>query len=220
MRNCKNQQNGTGNLYVSNHPLILDKLTRIRDKNVQKKEFQEKLNDVASLMAYEIFEDLEVKDVEVETPVTKTVGKALAKQIILCPILRAGLGMVTSFERLLPDSTISHIGLYRDEKTLQPQEYFFKWPNLSDNSEVLVYILDPMLATGGSALAAIKKIKSIGVKNIVLVALVGVEQAVKKIHDYDENIKIYLASLDEKLNEHGYIVPGLGDAGDRIFGTK
>lgn len=208
------------NVFVSNHPLILDKLTRIRNKKTEKKDFQENLTEIVSLMAYEIFQDVPLEDVVIETPIAKITGKTLAKKIILCPIMRAGLGMVSGFEHLLPNAIISHIGLYRDEETLEPQEYFFKYPNIKNHDDVLVYILDPMLATGGSSLAAINKLKSIGVKNIIFIGIVGVQEGINKIHTQHKDVKIYLASLDEKLNEHGFIVPGLGDAGDRIFGTK
>lgn len=216
----QNESNSHKNLFISKHPLILDKLTRIRNKNTNKKDFQENLIEIASLMTYEVFQNLPLEDIKIETPVAKTVGKTLSRKVVFCPILRAGLGLVYGFERLVPNAIVSHIGLYRDEETLEPQEYFFKYPNQSDHDKDLVYILDPMLATGGSALAAINKLKGIGVKNISLVAIVGVDQAVQKIHKEHKDVKIYLASMDERLNEHGYIVPGLGDAGDRIFGTK
>lgn len=216
----KSSDDTNENVFVLNHPLILDKLTRIRNKKTEKKDFQENLTEIVSLMAYEVFKDVPLANIEIETPIAKMQGKTLAKKIILCPILRAGLGMVGGLEHLLPNAIISHIGMYRDEATLEPQEYFFKYPNVSDHEEALVYILDPMLATGGSTLAAIKKLKSIGVKNIVFVGIVGVQEGINKIHKEHKDVKIYLASLDEKLNEHGFIIPGLGDAGDRIFGTK
>lgn len=208
------------NVFVINHPLILDKLTRIRNKKTEKKDFQENLTEIVSLMAYEVFKDIPLDDIAIETPIAKVTGKTLSKKIILCPILRAGLGMVNGFEHLLPNAIVSHIGLYRDEKTLEPQEYFFKYPNVDNHEDILVYILDPMLATGGSTLAAINKLKSIGVKNISFIGIVGVQEGINKIHNEHKDVKIYLASLDEKLNEHGFIIPGLGDAGDRIFGTK
>lgn len=208
------------NVFVTKHPLILDKLTRIRNKKTEKKDFQENLTEIVSLMAYEVFKDVPLADVLIETPIAKVTGKTLSKKIILCPILRAGLGMVRGFEHLLPNAIISHIGLYRDEETLEPQEYFFKYPNVQNHDDVLVYVLDPMLATGGSSLAAINKLKSIGVKNITFIGIVGVQEGINKIHNQHKDVKIYLASLDEKLDEHGFIIPGLGDAGDRIFGTK
>lgn len=220
MAENNNAQFNNDNVTVINHPLILDKLTRIRNKNTEKKDFQENLTEIVSLMAYEVFRNIPLEDVVVETPITKVNGKTLAKKIILCPILRAGLGMVNGFEHLLPNAIVSHIGLYRDEKTLEPQEYFFKYPNVENHEDTLVYLLDPMLATGGSALAAINKLKSIGVKNITFVGIVGVQEGINKINQEHKDVKIYLASLDEKLNESGFIIPGLGDAGDRIFGTK
>lgn len=208
------------NVFIISHPLILDKLTRIRNKKTEKKDFQENLTEIVSLMAYEVFKDVPLDNVTIETPICKTKGKNLTKTIIICPILRAGLGMVSGLEHLLPNAIVSHIGLYRDETTLQPQEYFFKYPNVPNHEENLVYILDPMLATGGSTLAAINKLKAVGVKNITFIGIVGVREAINKIHKEHKDVKIYLAALDEKLNENGYIIPGLGDAGDRIFGTK
>jgi len=208
------------NVFIINHPLILDKLTRIRNKKTEKKDFQENLTEIVSLMAYEVFKDIPLDDITIETPIGKTKGKNLTKTIIICPILRAGLGMVSGLEHLLPNAIVSHIGLYRDESTLQPQEYFFKYPNVENHEENLVYILDPMLATGGSTLAAINKLKAVGVKNITFIGIVGVQEAINKIHKEHKDVKIYLAALDEKLNENGFIIPGLGDAGDRIFGTK
>lgn len=208
------------NVIIVNHPLILDKLTRIRNKKTEKKDFQENLTEIVSLMAYEVFKNVPLANIEIETPIIKVQGKTLAKKIILVPILRAGLGMVSGLEHLLPNAIISHIGLYRDEETLEPQEYFFKYPNVENHEDILVYVLDPMLATGGSSLAAINKLKSIGVKNITFIGIVGVQEGINKIHQEHKDVKIYLASLDEKLNEHGFIIPGLGDAGDRIFGTK
>ncbi|MDQ7982943.1 MAG: uracil phosphoribosyltransferase [Spiroplasma sp.] len=208
------------NVFIINHPLILDKLTRIRNKNTEKKDFQENLTEIVSLMAYEVFKDIPLDSVSIETPIGKTKGKNLTKTIIICPILRAGLGMVNGLEHLLPNAIVSHIGLYRDEITLQPQEYFFKYPNVKNHEDNLVYVLDPMLATGGSTLAAIKKLKAIGVKNITFIGIVGVKEAINKVHKEHKDVKIYLAALDEKLDENGFIIPGLGDAGDRIFGTK
>lgn len=208
------------NVFIINHPLILDKLTRIRNKKTEKKDFQENLTEIVSLMAYEVFKDIPLDNIMIETPIGKTEGKNLTKTIIICPILRAGLGMVSGLEHLLPNAIVSHIGLYRDESTLQPQEYFFKYPNVKNHEDNLVYILDPMLATGGSTLAAINKLKAVGVKNITFIGIVGVKTAINKIHKEHKDVKIYLAALDEKLNENGFIIPGLGDAGDRIFGTK
>jgi len=209
------------NVFVVNHPLILDKLTRIRSKTTQKKEFKENLSEIATLMTYEVFKDVSLDDIEIETPITKTIGKTLSKTIVLCPILRAGLGMTHAFEYIVPNAIISHIGLYRNETTLEPQEYFFKYPKaIINHKDTLVFILDPMLATGGSANFAISKLKKVGVKNITLVGVVAAQEAIKKIHQINPEVKIFVAVIDQNLNQNGYIVPGLGDAGDRIFGTK
>ncbi len=209
------------NLFIVNHPLIQDKLTRIRNHLTQKKDFKENLSEIATLMAYEVFKDIPLDEIEVETPITKVIGKTLTKTIILSPILRAGLGMTNGFEYVVPNAIISHVGLYRDEETLKPQKYFFKYPkNIKNISDALVFILDPMLATGGTADAAIKELKKVGFKNITLVSIVGAPVAIKKINHNHLDVKIFLAALDKELNDDGYIVPGLGDAGDRIFGTK
>ena len=209
------------NLFIVNHPLIEDKLTRIRNHLTQKKDFKENLSEIATLMAYEVFKDVPLDEVEVETPLTKVMGKTLNKTVILSPILRAGLGMINGFEYVIPNAIVSHIGLYRDEQTLKPQKYFFKYPkNIKKFNSALVFILDPMLATGGTADAAIKEFKKVGFKNITLVSIVGAPVAIKKINDNHPDVKIFLEVLDEELNDDGYIVPGLGDAGDRIFGTK
>ena len=169
-------------------------------------------------MVYEISRDLPTEEIVVQTPVEKCVTERIAKDIVLVPILRAGLGMVDGIANLIPTVKIGHIGLYRDEETLEPHEYFCKLPKNSDES--VVFVVDPMLATGGSAAAAITLLKKRGINNIKLVCLVGVPEGVKRIEDEHPDVDIYLAALDEKLNEKGYIVPGLGDAGDRIFGTK
>lgn len=203
---------------VFEHPLINHKLTQMRDISTGTKNFRQNLDEIAGLMAYEITRDLPVKPVEVETPITKMSGSEISKEIVLVPILRAGLGMVNGILNLVPTAKVSHIGMYRDEETLLPHEYFFKYPSML--AESVVMVLDPMLATGGSAAAAISSLKREGAKNIKLVCLVGVPEGVKKIEEEHPDVDIYLAALDEKLNEKGYIVPGLGDAGDRIFGTK
>lgn len=209
------------NLFIIDHPLILDKLTRIRNQTTQKKDFKENLSEIATLMAYEVFKNLPLDDIKIKTPITQVIGKTLTKTIILAPILRAGLGMTNGFEYVLPNAIISHIGLYRDEETLKPHHYFFKYPKeIKNKDDSLVFILDPMLATGGTAIAAIAELKKVGFNNITLVAIVGAPIAIQKIVAKNPEIKIYLAALDKELNENGYIVPGLGDAGDRIFGTK
>lgn len=203
---------------VLDHPLIKHKLAIMRNKNATTKEFAEELDEIAGLMAYEITRDLPTKPVDVETPMGICHTETLAKDVILVPILRAGMGMVKGIRDLIPTAKVGFIGLYRDEKTLEPVEYFAKFPkNLEDS---VVMVLDPMLATGGSACAAIDMIKKRGAKTIKLVNLVGAPEGVKAIKENHPDVDVYLAALDEKLNEIGYIVPGLGDAGDRIFGTK
>ena len=205
-------------LTVLKHPLITHKLAIMRDKDTCTKDFRQNLSEIGGLMAYEIARDLPMKDVVIETPVATCNTQMLAKDIVLVPILRAGLGMVDGIANIIPTVKIGHIGLYRDEETLQPHEYFCKLPaNIADS---VVYVVDPMLATGGSASAAITMLKKRGVKKINLVCLVGVMEGVSKVEADHPDVDIYLAALDEKLNEKGYIVPGLGDAGDRIFGTK
>ena len=208
-----------GQLHVMNHPLILHKLSVIRDKNTSVKEFREIISEIASLMCYEATRDLPVEDVEIETPVAKAVVKKLAgKKLAIVPILRAGLGMVDGVVELIPNAKIGHIGLYRDPETLMPVEYYCKLPN--DIEERDVFVLDPMLATGGSAEAAITFIKQRGCRSIRLMNIIAAPEGVKKIQEAHPDVDIYTAALDECLNDHGYIVPGLGDAGDRIFGTK
>ena len=206
-------------LKVLNHPLITHKLTTMRDEKTGTKDFRQYLDEIAGLMAYEVTRDLPVETLEVKTPVGMCQGSYIASEIVLVPILRAGLGMVDGILNLVPTAKVSHVGMYRDEETLEPHEYFFKYPNVISEAEVLV--LDPMLATGGSACAAITLLKEKAhAKHIKLVCLVGVMEGVAKVEKEHPNVDIYLAALDEKLNEKGYIVPGLGDAGDRIFGTK
>ncbi|AOT55712.1 uracil phosphoribosyltransferase [Weissella soli] len=205
-------------LTVFDHPLIQHKLTIIRDKNVGTKEFREIVDEIASLMAYEVTRDLPTEDVEVETPVAITVKKQLAgKKLAIVPILRAGLGMVDGIMKLIPAARIGHIGMYRDEESLEPIEYFIKLPEDIDQREVLV--VDPMLATGGSANMAIDALKKRGAQTIKLITLVSAPQGVEAVQTAHPDVDIFTAGLDEKLNEHGYIVPGLGDAGDRLFGT-
>lgn len=205
-------------LKVLEHPLITHKLTQMRRKECGTKDFRANLDEIAGLMAYEISRDLPLRTVDIETPVSPYTTKELAKDIVLVPILCAGLGMVNGIANLIPTVKIAHIGLYRDEETLEPHTYFEKYPkNVKD---AVVMIVDPMLATGGSANAAIDMVKKQGAKNIRLVCLVGAPEGVKAVEEAHPEVDIYLAALDEKLNEHGYIVPGLGDAGDRIFGTK
>lgn len=205
-------------LTVINHPLIKHKLAIMRDKKATTKEFAEELDEIAGLMAYEISRDLPTKPVDVETPMGICHTEMLAKDVVLVPIMRAGMGMTQGIRNLIPTAKVGFMGLYRDERTLEPVEYFAKFPkNLADS---IVMVLDPMLATGGSASAALDLIKKRGAKTIKLVNLVAAPEGVKYIEEHHPDVDIYLAALDEKLNDIGYIVPGLGDAGDRIFGTK
>lgn len=205
-------------LNVLKHPLITHKLTQMRKKETGTKDFRQNLDEIAGLMAYEITRDLPVNAVTITTPVRECETSELAKDIILVPILRAGLGMVNGICNLIPTVKVAHVGLYRDEETLKPHVYFEKYPKGIEDA--IVIIVDPMLATGGSAVAAIDMVKKQGAKNIRLVCLVGVPEGVAAVENAHPDVDIYLAALDEKLNEKGYIVPGLGDAGDRIFGTK
>ena len=207
---------------VINHPLIQHKLTIIRDKNTSTKAFREVTNEISMLMAYEITRDLPVEDVVIETPLVETTQKRIAgKKMAIIPILRAGLGMVDGILDLVPAARVGHIGLYRDHETLEPIEYFAKLPQ--DIQERRVFVVDPMLATGGSAIAALDLLmKKYGVKpeNITFSCLVAAPEGVAAVQAAHPDVDIYMAALDERLNEHGYILPGLGDAGDRIFGTK
>ena len=204
---------------ILDHPLIQHKLTQIRQKDTSTTQFRQMINEIGGLMVYEITRDLPLEQIEIETPVAKTKANVIAgKKMVVVPILRAGLGMVDGILQMIPSARIGHIGIFRDEETLQPVEYFAKFPEELDQRDT--FIVDPMLATRGSAIAAINSIKQRGAKNIKLVCLVGAPEGVKAINEAHPDVTVYLASLDEKLNEKGYIVPGLGDAGDRIFGTK
>lgn len=204
---------------ILDHPLIQHKLTQIRQKETSTTQFRQMINEIGGLMVYEITRDLPLEQIEIQTPVATTKANVIAgKKMVVVPILRAGLGMVDGILQMIPSARIGHIGIFRDEETLQPVEYFAKFPDGLDQRDI--FIVDPMLATGGSAIAAINSIKQRGAKNIKLVCLVGAPEGVKAVNDAHPDVTIYLASLDEKLNEKGYIVPGLGDAGDRIFGTK
>lgn len=204
---------------VIDHPLIQHKLTMMRKKTTGTKDFRELLEEISMLMTYEITRDFPLKDVEIETPVAKCVGKELAdtRKVCVVPILRAGLGLQSGVVNMIPAAKIGHIGLYRDPETLKPVEYYCKMP--SDIAERTMLVVDPMLATGGSAAAAITMLKEKGAKKLILMCLVAAPEGVKVINDEHPDVPLYVASVDEKLNEHGYIVPGLGDAGDRIFGT-
>ncbi|MDD6302167.1 MAG: uracil phosphoribosyltransferase [Bacillales bacterium] len=207
-------------LTVCKHPLIDVKLNIMRDETTKSKEFRESLDEIAGLMTYEVFKDLKTRELgeTIKTPTGAILPKVrLENRIIVAPILRAGLGMVDGVKKMIPTARIGHIGMYRNEETLQPVEYYFKLP-VVDNP--LVLVVDPMLATGGSAVAAISAVKKRGYNNIRLMCLVGVQEGIKAVQEAHPDVDIYIAAVDEKLNEVGYILPGLGDAGDRIFGTK
>lgn len=204
---------------VTDHPLIQHKLTLMRDKNTGSKDFRELLTEISMLMGYEITRNVQLEEIEIETPVTKTKSKVISgKKLGIVPILRAGLGMVDGLVSLTPAAKVGHVGLYRDPETLKPVEYYCKLPQDIEEREMI--IVDPMLATGGSAVAAIDVLKSRGANSIKLVNLVAAPEGIAEVQKYHDDVDIYVASIDEKLNDHGYIVPGLGDAGDRIFGTK
>ncbi len=205
------------NLHVSTHPLVAHKLAKLRSKDTEPKKFRELVREIAGLLAYEATEDLAVEPITVQTPLAQTVGVRLAHKIGLIPILRAGLGMVEGVWELMPSSEVWHIGLFRDEKTLKPVQYYNKLPIEPTVSVCL--ILDPMLATGGSAIAAVDILKQWGVKRIKFVGLIGAPEGIAVMEQHHPDVPIYLAAVDERLNEKGYIVPGLGDAGDRQFGT-
>ncbi|WP_077369522.1 uracil phosphoribosyltransferase [Anaerosalibacter sp. Marseille-P3206] len=208
-----------GSVTVLDHPLIKHKLTFIRDKNTGSKEFRELVKEVSMLMAYEVTRDLALEEIEIETPVSKMKSEVIAgKKLGLVPILRAGLGMVDGMLNLLPAAKVGHIGLYRDPETFKPVEYYCKLPQDIDERDLIV--LDPMLATGGSAVAAIQFLKDRGANHIKLMNLIAAPEGVEAVRKAHPDVDIYVASIDEKLNEHAYIVPGLGDAGDRLFGTK
>ena len=207
------------NVHVLDHPLIQHKLAILRDKNTPVKEFREMIGEIAALMCYEATRNLPTQEVEVETPIaTAKVRKLAGKKLAIVPILRAGLGMVDAMVQLIPSAKIGHIGLYRDPETHKPVEYYCKLPEDVENRQV--FVVDPMLATGGSAVAAIDFLKGHGCRNIVMMNIIGCPEGVKAVQEAHPDVEIYLAALDERLNEHAYIIPGLGDAGDRIFGTK
>ena len=204
---------------ITDHPLIQHKLTLMRKTSTGSKDFRELLTEITMLMGYEVTKDLPLRDVEIETPIQKTMAKELdGKKLAIVPILRAGIGMVDGFISLIPAAKVGHIGLYRDPETCEPVEYYCKLPQ--DIGEREVFLVDPMLATGGSATAAIELLRARGAKNIRMINLVAAPEGIAAVHEKYPEVNIYVASVDEKLNDHKYIVPGLGDAGDRLFGTK
>lgn len=204
-------------VYVMNHPLIQHKITMLRDEKTTVKDFRELANEIALLMGYEATKDLELTDTKVKTPMEETVGKTISKQVAVVPILRAGLGMVDAIVSLIPAAKVGHIGLYRDPETHEPVEYYCKLPTDIEQRQVLV--VDPMLATGGSAVAAIDFIKKRGAKKIKMMNIIGAPEGVKAVQEAHPDVDIYIGALDRELNERCYIMPGLGDAGDRLFGT-
>ena len=207
------------NVMVFTHPLIQHKLSILRDENTSVKEFRELVSEIAKLMCYEATRDLPLEEVKVKTPVAEAVCHRIAgKKLAIVPILRAGLGMVDGMVDMMPNAKVGHIGLFRDPQTLEPVKYYFKMP--PDITERDVIIVDPMLATGGSAVAAVTFLKEVGVRHIKLMCIIAAPEGIAAMHQAHPDIDIFVAAEDEKLNEHGYIVPGLGDAGDRIFGTK
>lgn len=204
-------------VHIMDHPLITHKITMLRDINTNTKDFRQLVYEIALLMGYEATKDLSLTNTEITTPLTDTTQKILCQKVAIVPILRAGLGMVDGVLSLIPWAKVGHIGLYRDHETLQPVEYYCKLPSDIDSREVIV--VDPMLATGGSSAAAISFIKQRGAKNIKLMCIIAAPEGVKKMQEAHPDVDIYCGALDESLNEKGYILPGLGDAGDRIFGT-
>ncbi|MBP5492857.1 MAG: uracil phosphoribosyltransferase [Clostridiales bacterium] len=207
------------NFFLFDHPLIQHKISMLRDKRTSTKEFRELVNELAMLMAYEVTRDLPLTEIDIETPVASTKAKVLAgKKVALVPILRAGLGMVDGMLSIIPNAKVGHIGLYRDPNTLKPVEYYCKLPEDITNREVI--LLDPMLATGGSASAAITFLKERGIKNIKFVCLISAPDGIERLRNDHPDVPVFCAAKDEKLNDHAYIIPGLGDAGDRLFGTN
>lgn len=207
------------NVHILDHPLIRHKLAIIRDKNTNTKQFREIISELATLMAYESFKDVPTQEIEVETPLEKTVQTVVKENsIAIVPILRAGLGMVDGILSLFPAAKVGHIGLYRDEETFEPKEYYCKLP--VGIEEKVVMVVDPMLATGGSACDAISMLKKRGCKHIKLMSIIGAPEGVTKVAEAHPDVEVYVSTLDRQLNENCYILPGLGDAGDRIFGTK
>ena len=207
------------NVFIMDHPLIKHKISMLRDKNTGTNEFRKLVEEIGILMGYEALRDLPTEEVEIETPIeTCKTPMISGKKLAVIPVLRAGLGMVEGMLAMIPAAKVGHIGLFRDPETLEPVEYYCKLP--ADCEEREVFVVDPMLATGGSCIAAIQMLKNRGVKNIRFMCIIAAPEGVKKLQEAHPDVEVYIGALDEKLNEHGYIVPGLGDAGDRIFGTK
>lgn len=211
--------NNINNIYIMDHPLVQHKISILRDKNTSSKEFRELIHEITMLMCYESMRNLKLHEKTVETPLQITKSNVISQEdIIFVPILRAGLGMIQGALNLIPNARIGHIGLSRDHETLQPIEYYFKLPpNISSESTII--LLDPMLATGGTAVDSVQKLKNLNLKNIKFMCILASPEGINKLHSAHSDIEIYCAAKDQKLNEHGYILPGLGDAGDRIFGT-
>lgn len=206
------------NLVILDHPIVQRDVTLLRDKRTSSNQFRAILRRVSALMAFEVTSDLPMRRISVTTPLAKTKGCVLSRPVVIVPILRAGLGLVGGFVEVLPDARVGHIGLYRDEQSLKPVDYYFKVPR--NISEAIVFLLDPMLATGGSAATALTYLKDHGAKTLVCVTLVAAPEGVRRVHRDHPGVKIYTCALDKRLNSKGYILPGLGDAGDRIFGTE
>jgi uracil phosphoribosyltransferase len=207
------------NLTVLDHPLIQHKLSILRDRRTTTRDFKQLVNEIATLMAFEVTKDLATEPVEIETPLERMTGRQVSgKKLPLVPILRAGLGMVEGIAQLIPSARVGHIGLYRDHETLKPVDYYFKIPH--DEVERDFFILDPMLATGGSAVAAVAALKAAGARRIRFLSLVAAPEGVQRLLEAFPDVPVFAAALDRQLNEHGYILPGLGDAGDRLFGTR
>jgi uracil phosphoribosyltransferase len=207
------------NLVILKHPLVEDYMTRIRDKRTSYLDFRIFVDKLSFMLAYESAKNLSLKSRNVKTPLTGFSGKEVKDNIVLVPILRAGLGLLRGFTEVFPSAKVSHIGIYRNEETLVPVKYYFKFPRLASKTNTIVYVLDPMLATGGSIDCAVSEIKKIGIRKIIVSSLVSAPEGIKEINTKHRNVKIYTCALDKKLNEKGYIVPGLDDAGDRMFGT-
>ncbi len=208
----------SGKVVIFNHPLISHKLSIIRDEKTNTKDFRETVGEIATLMAYEATRSLPVRDVDIKTPIAVCKTKMLESDIVIVPILRAGLGMVEGIQVLIPQAKVGYIGLFRNEATLEPELYYAKFPTNIDTATV--FLVDPMLATGGSCVKAIDILKERGAKHIIYMGIVGVSEGIENVRKHHPDVDIFLAAQDEKLNEKGYIVPGLGDCGDRLFGTK